>query len=197
MLRTFFMPKKKKKVILKRNSDIPTEYYATGKTTIIRNVGEFPSMVKRLDEDGKVESTYLLGAITADFIYYLDKEYDNEDGTVMINRKMQLISDNFLASNDLAELVGRNVSLLWMSKTVKIWQREQYIQPHLLTPEVRKALNKVDIETLTKKQKEVYFAFLNNGPVKYTKAEALMAVLSNTDQLPDIILKSKNLLGNE
>jgi hypothetical protein len=182
------MPKKKKEAILKRNSDIPTEYYTTGKTTIIRNVGELPSKIQKLDTFGKVESTYILGAVTAEFIYYLDEEYDNEDGTVMINRKMQLISDNILASNDLAELVGKNVSLLWMSKTVKYWQREQYIQPHLLTPETKKALNKLNTETLTKKQKQIYFAFLNNGPVKYTKAEALMAVLSNTDQLPDIIL---------
>jgi hypothetical protein len=115
----------------------------------------------------------------------------------MITRKMQLVSDNFLAYNSLSELVGKNVSILWMSRTVKIWQREQYIQPHLLTPEIIKKLNKVDIEILIKKQKEVYYAFLKNGPVKYTKAEALMAVFANADLIPDIILEPQNLLGNE
>jgi hypothetical protein len=192
------MPKTKKLHILQRDSDKPTEYVTNGHTRFILNVGEVPSKIQQLDEDGKIESTYLLGVITKDFIYYLDKEYDNEYGTVMINRKMDLIADNFLASNDLEGLVATNNAILWMSHTVKVWQREQYISPHLLTPEVKKWLNKIDIEqTLTKKQKEIYYAFLNNGPVKYTKAEALMAVLSNIDQLPDITLNPQTLLGNE
>jgi hypothetical protein len=192
------MQKKKKQPIYKRDTDIPTNYRTTGHTRFIQNIGEVLSKIQRLDEDGKIESTYLLGAVTKYFLYYLDKEYDNEYGTIMINKRRHLIADHFLASNDLEEIVAANNGILWMSRTVKVWQREQYISPHLLTPDVKKWLNKVNIdETLTKQQKKVYYAFLNNGPVKYTKAEALMAVLSNVEQFPDLQLIPQKLLGNE
>lgn len=187
------MAKKEKQAILYRNSDIPTEYYFAGKTIFIRNVGEIPRKIQKIDDEGKVDSTYIVSAVTTKFIYYLDQICDSEE-TVMITRKFHLVSDNYFAYDSLSEIVGTNESLLWMSKTVKIWQREQYIQPHWLTPEIIKKLNKVDIDILIKKQKKIYYAFLNNGPVKYTKAEALMAVFANADLIPDITLEPQKLL---
>lgn len=123
------MPKKKKELISKRNSDIPTEYYFTGKTTFIRNVGEIPSKIQKLDDDGKVDSTYLLSVVTTYFIYYLDQVCDSED-TLMIPRKMKLVSDIFLAYNSLSELVGKMFQYCGCPKQLR-FGKEKNISNHI------------------------------------------------------------------
>jgi hypothetical protein len=170
------MNRKKKDAIKNRDGGRPTPYYPAGRMIKIPDVGALPSLLKLLDEDGDVENTFNLSAVTADFIYYLDEE-GGVHGTVMLNRAMQLVSDNFLADNDLSELVETNTSFLWISKDVKYWQREQYVRPHLLTPEIKKAVLKIDIEKLTDAQKATYRAYLN-GPASYSKTESLMAVIT-------------------
>jgi hypothetical protein len=97
----------------------------------------------------------------------------------MVTRSMRLVSDNVFASNDLFELLERNRGLLWISRAVRYWQREQFIRPELITPEVRQMLKKIDIQGLTNQERIIYLAYLENGPVKYTRIESLMAVLGN------------------
>jgi len=172
------MRKKERIFITNRKNGKPTCYYPTGKIVSIKDVGAFPRLIKREVDESRVESTFCLAAVIANFIYYLNKETDDENA-LLLNREMQLVSDNYFAYNDLCELVAGNASLLWISKLVAVWQREQYIKPHLLTPEIKKALNNIDTERLSEQQKDIYLAYRTNGPVKYSKAQSLMAVLSN------------------
>lgn len=177
---------KNQEAIKDRNDNKPTPYYPAGKTIIISGLGEFPSSLKLYYRTSGESKTYKLCAITADFVYYINVEAeDDTTNTLMLNRNMQLISDNFFGANDLIELVISNDGFLWISRTVKNWQREENIRPHCLIPAIKKALNLVDTEKLTNEEKAIYLAFLNNGPVKYTKAESLMAVLTNSDYSTD------------
>lgn len=172
------MKKKPRNFIVNRKDEKPTEYYPAGRIVSIKGVAELPRFIKKVDDEGSVQSTFLLSAVTANFIYYLNQETDDENA-LLLNKEMQLVSDNYFADNDLCELVAGNASLLWISKLVAVWQREQYTKPHLLTPKIKKALHKVDTERLSEQQKDIYLAYRTNGPVKYSKAQSLMAVLSN------------------
>lgn len=170
------------KTIIKDRSDKSlTPYFFAGDLRKIDKIGTFPTMIKEYWEGKrKIKSTYKLGAVTKDFIYYLnEQEGDDITGTIMLNMRKELISDNFLASNDLIELVMENKGLKWISKYVKSWQRLAYVDPGKLTPEIKRLLKKIDIDKLSKESQRIYHAYLNDGPVKYTKAEALLAVLSN------------------
>jgi hypothetical protein len=176
----------KKTAIKDRRRHEPTVYYPAGKITDIPNIGQIPSVLQRRWGMGEEEKdTLKLAAITADFIYYIDeKESDETAGIVMLTRDLLLVSDNYFAAQDLAELVAKNKELLWISKAVKYWQRQQFGKPALMTRKIKNALKAVDIETLTDEEKVIYSAYLHNGPVKYTKAESLMAVLSIDLELP-------------
>lgn len=170
---------KKIEAIKDRNTGKPTRYHPAGKLIDIPAVGAFFRLLQLWDKDHKVQSKFKLAAITAEFIYYLDeKESDDTASIVMLSTKMELVSDNVFASNDLAELVEKNEGLLWISRAVKYWQRCQYIKPELITPAVRKALKAVDVDKLTPEERSIYDAYMLNGPAKYSKTEALMAVLS-------------------
>jgi len=96
----------------------------------------------------------------------------------MLNRDMELLSDPYLAENDLYELIATNDGLLWISDEIKYRQRAE-LMLDLVTPEIENMLNEVDVEKLTDMEKVIYFAYQNNGPVKYTKSESLMAVIIN------------------
>lgn len=167
---------KKRETIKDRVNNTPTPYYPAGRNRKIAGIGEFPSMIlARWDEKGEFKTFFKLGAVTADFAYYIDEEED----TIMLNRDMKFVLDSFLASNCLESLVQNNQELLWISNAVIRWQKEEYVKPNQLTPEIKRILKQVDIEKLSAKERLIYFAYLNNGPVKYTKPQSLMAVLSN------------------
>ena len=170
---------KKKTAIKDRRDGSLTSYYPSGKKTIA-GIGEFPSVIRHFfDDDHEIITSFKLAAITADFIYYADEEGDDTSGVVMLTRGMKLVSDNFFGGNDLTGVVEANDGLLWMANFIKYWQREQYVKPSLITPEIKGILEQVDIKKLSKKEKAVFFAYLDNGPVKYSKPESLMAVMSN------------------
>ena len=175
---------KKNKVIRDRASRQPTRYLLAGKNMEIVNVGSFPSQVNRMWNTGKhIQHTYKLAAITADFVYYIDEEESDETTCiVMLTRNFNLVSDNFFASNDLAHLVQRNEGLLWISNPVKQWQMEEFIQHRKITTKIEKMLQRVDDEKLTDNEKVLYFAYRHNGPVKYSKAQSLMAVIASLEQ---------------
>lgn len=175
------MKTKRKEYIKDRQHQKPTEFYPCGHLINIPNVGEFPRLIKKDENEEKMGSTFILSAITANFVYYLDVETDNIEEALLLNRQYQLIADNYFAYNDLCELVESNASFLWLSKDVKVWQKEEYIKPHLLTPDIKKALNKVDTARLTGQPKDIFWAYYYNGPAKYSKAESLMAVISIID----------------
>ncbi|SIO53885.1 hypothetical protein [Chitinophaga niabensis] len=170
----------KKNAIKSRNSNEPTEYYKAGDIFTIPGIGEFPSSLQTLwEEDDEVRRTFKLSAVTADFIYYADEEEGDGNGnTVMLNKQMELVSDNYFGFNDFVGVVEKNEGLLWISDAVEYWQREEFVKPQLITPEIEDLLNELDVEKLTDKEKTVYFRYRYSGPVKYTKAEALMAVMS-------------------
>jgi hypothetical protein len=171
-----------KRIAIKvRGRNEPTRYYLAGRLKIIQKIGGFPSLIQKMwEEENEVQTTFKLGAVTADFVYYVDEEDgDDSANTVMLNRDMELVSDNYFASSDLTGLVKDNDGLLWISKAVKYWQRADFIKPELLTQPIKKMLQQVDIEKLTAKEKVIYYAYQHNGPVKYSKSEALMAVMSN------------------
>lgn len=199
----------KREAINNRNSNKPTIYFPAGSSIKIPGLGEFPCSLQRgmqhyegqywslvsvvlspaelmgmfvNDEtENDDQNTFQLAAISADFVYYLDDEGDGDEtsSTIMLNRDMQLVSDNWLAYNDLVGLVEKNEGLLWISDAVKYWQKEQYVKPEMITAEIKTVLDDVDIESLSDEERVIYFAYLSNGPVKYTKPESLMAVLSN------------------
>lgn len=181
--------KKRKNAIKLRGTNKTTKYYAAGKRIKIKDIGEFPRLLERMlcheDEiedwkENSVFSVLKLAAITADFVYYCDEEEgDPNGGIAMLNRRMKLVSANIFAHNDLAEMLQKNEGLLWMSKAIRYWQREEFIRPEKITPEIRKFLKEVNLDDLTEEEQRIYLAFRQNGPVKYTKAESLMAVLSN------------------
>ena len=186
----------KREPIQNRSNDQPTRYYLGGKSKGILDIGLFPGLLYRMwNQELDVQNTYKLAAITPDFIYYADEqESDETSSIVMLNRTFKLVSDNFFASNDLAALVERNEGLLWISKTIKYWQIQQFIKPKTITTQIKKMLEHVDVEKLTGKEKAIYFAYRQNGPVKYSKAHSLMAVISNdldqpkySDQLAPIL----------
>jgi len=172
---------KKGKAILDRRNNKITPYQLAGKIKTVPNVGQFSSLLQRIwENDGEVFATYKLSAITVDFVYYIDEtDGDEASSIIMLNRQMKLVSNNIFAANDLWELVERNDGLLWMSKAVKYWQREQFVTPRLLIPAIKAQLGKVKINDLTEEESEIYFAYRNNGPVKYSRVESLMAVLLN------------------
>lgn len=186
----------------------PTCYYPAGDSVILPGQIELPGLLQRKgfppsnetlsllaffytpdqirglmaqqENKDEVQCTYQLSAITADFIYYVDEENgDDPHRTVMLNREMKLVSDGRLAQGNLSEQVALNQGFLWMSAAAMYWQRAQFIQPELMTAEIIAALEAINIRLLTDEEQLVYYAFLNNGPVKYTKAESLMAVISN------------------
>ncbi|WP_127128016.1 hypothetical protein [Pseudoflavitalea rhizosphaerae] len=113
----------RRKVIKNRKNNEPTEYYLAGDLITILDVGEFPSLLLTMwEEEDEIRRTFKLCAVTAEFIYYADEEEGDASGnTVMLNRQMELVSDNFLASNDLVGLVENNIELLWISDAVKYW----------------------------------------------------------------------------
>jgi hypothetical protein len=164
-----------------RNNNKASSYYLGKKMTEILDIGKFPALLQKMwDYKGEVQSTYKLIAITADFVYYADEEEsDDTVSVVMLTRKLKLVSDNFFASNDLAQLVQKNEGLLWISDAVKRWQMEEFVKQGLITPELKNILEEVDIAKLTEKEKAIYFAYLYNGPATYSKPESLMAVMSN------------------
>jgi len=188
----------KKEAVRDRRSNQPTAYYPAGKITEIPNIGQIPNLLQRrwgVEEEDR--DTFKLAAITADFIYYADEEESDETASiVMLTRDLLLVSDNYFAAQDLAEVVEKNKGVLWMSKAVKYWQREQFTKPDLLTGKIKSALNALDIGTLTDEEKRIYSAYLRNGPVTYTKAQSLIAVLSMDLELPysDQLLKIKRML---
>jgi hypothetical protein len=175
---------KKNKIIRDRASGQPTRYFLGARNKAIINVGSFPSQVHRMWDAGKeIQQTYELAAITADFVYYNNEEESDETACiVMLTRNFNLVSDNFFASNDLAHLVERNEGLLWISNPIKYWQIEQFIQPEKITTEIKNMLQRVNEDKLTKEEKVLYFAYRHNGPVKYSKAQSLMAVIATLDQ---------------
>jgi hypothetical protein len=66
------------------------------------------------NHDTQIQYTYKLAAITSDFIYYVDEEESDEISCVVMLDSFNLVSDNFLASNDLTYLVQINEALLWI-----------------------------------------------------------------------------------
>lgn len=167
--------------VIKDRCNKPTQYNPAGEIFTIPGIGEFPSLLQTMwDEEGEARRTFKLSAVTADFIYYADEEEGDGNGnTVMLNRQMELVSDNYFGFNDFVGVVEKNEGLLWLSDAAKYWQMEEFIRPQLITPEIENQLNELDVEKLTDKEKTVYFRYRYSGPVKYTKAEALMAVISN------------------
>jgi len=187
---------KKREAIKNRKSNKPTFYYPAGRITRIPKIGDFPSLLHRtLKDNHEIESSFKLAAVTADFVYYADEEEGDETANiVMLTKDLKLVSDNVFASNDLFGLVENNQGLLWISDVVRYWQREQFVKPDQITKEIEMVLDAVDVEMLTDKEKVLYSAFLNNGPVHYSKAESLMAVIESdldqekySDQLAAII----------
>lgn len=213
----------RKEAIKDRDNNKPTLYYPAGEVTPIPDIGEFPSLIQRVSDDSDdaqlpfklpdfigydpslrqkdddvfdIEARFKLAAITADFVYYLDDEDGDDTGNVvMLTREMKLVSDNFLAANDLVGLVEKNEGLLWISDVVQYWQREQYVKPEQITNEVNKKLEEVDLDKLTVEEKNIFFAYMQGGPIKYTKAESLMAVMANDlEEFSDQLAAIKELL---
>src|SRR5579871_2440341 len=110
---------KKNQAIRDRESGCPTPYYLAGKSKKIIHVATFPNLVHRMwHQDNQIQNTFKLAAVTADFIYYVDEEQSDETScVVMLDRNFNLVSDNFLASNDLAHVVQTNQGLLWISNS--------------------------------------------------------------------------------
>jgi len=172
---------KKSEIIKSRNTERPTCYRLAGKYKKIMDIGLFYSLVHRMwDQGNQIQNTFKLAAITLDFVYYIDEgESDETSCIVMLNRRFELISDNFFASNDLAGLIERNEGLLWISNPVKYWQMQQFVQPKRITAKIKNMLEQVNEKELTQNERIIYFAYRNNGPVKYSKPHSLMAVISN------------------
>lgn len=172
----------RKNAIKNRDDNKPTSYYPAGRILKISNVGEFPAEVKRIWKDtyDDIEKRiFELSVVTNDCVYYQEDGDDEINGVVMLNRDMKLISDNYMATNDLTEVVGMNKRILWMSDAIKYWQREGYVMPDKITPEIQRQLDLVNIDKLRIDEKQLYLSYLNAGPAKYTKAESLMAILHN------------------
>lgn len=171
----------KKFQVIKDRSKRLTRYCLAGQCKEIGYPGQFYSLLHRMWDRGKqIQKTYKLAAITADFIYYIDqKESDETSSIIMLDRNLQLVSDNYFASNDLLGLIEKNEGLLWISNPVKYWQMQQFVQSKRITAKIKKMLQQVNEKELTPKESIIYFAYRNNGPVKYSKPQSLMAVISN------------------
>ena len=172
---------KKREAIRNRRSNKVTLYHPGEKMTPIPAIGTYPSVVEKMWDDGQeVQTTFTLAAITGAFVYYADEqESDDTASIVMLTRDMKLMSDNYFAFNDLFGVVQKNDGLLWMSKAVELWQKDFFVKQRLITPKMKALLEGIDVQKLTKKERIIYLAYLNNGPVTYTKPQSLMAILSN------------------
>ncbi|TXJ28079.1 MAG: hypothetical protein E6Q24_07060 [Chitinophagaceae bacterium] len=99
--------------------------YRPGKKMIeIPGIGTFPTLLQRM-RNNKIETTFKLSGITPLFIYYVDDvKSDEYESTVMLNREMQLVSDNFLAFNDFFGLTHGegDEELLWVCRSIEEWQ---------------------------------------------------------------------------
>jgi hypothetical protein len=93
---------KNKKAIKERNRNLPTNYYPGKKMIEIPGLGTFPKLLLKM-WDNQVDSTYKLSAITANFIYYVDENESDENlsSTVLLDKNMLLVSDNYFAFSDL------------------------------------------------------------------------------------------------
>lgn len=168
----------RKDAIKSRKDDKPTNYFPAGRMINLPGIGEFPDSLRRIRMEN-IKDTLKLDVVTADFVYYVDVEESDETAcVVMLTRDQKLVSDNFFAANDLVGLVEKNEGLLWMSDDAKYSQRAAYVKPEKLTARVKSMLDRVDVNKLTAEEMARYHAYLDNGPVKYSKAESLMAVLS-------------------
>lgn len=160
-----------------------TLYYAAKKKQKIPNVGEFPRMIRRMfKNESRVDMVFKLGMVSTDLLFYVNvTESDDGANTLILNHSLDFVCANYFAGNKLVCILQDNDGILWLSRVVKERQKMDHIKPEAITPEVRRLLNKVDITQLSEKEQSIYYAFLQNGPVKYSKAQSLMAVLTNSN----------------
>lgn len=119
---------KNKKAIKERNRNMPTNYYPGKKMLEIPGLGTFPKLLLKM-WDNQVDSTYKLSAITANFIYYVDEnESDENSSTVLLDKNMLLVSDNYFAFSDLFALASGegDEELLWASRSIEDWQWREF-----------------------------------------------------------------------
>lgn len=173
---------KNKTSIFSKATRKSTEYIGVGKMKFIPGVGAAPPHVHKLLHDAptSVLTRFELAVITAEAVYYIDQQESGEfDTVIQLDRALQLVASHFTAAENLTTVVERNQGILWMSMRVKAWQKKQMIQPQLLTPAITRTLTFLNIESLKQAERDIFDAYRSGGPVKYTKAQCLMAVLSS------------------
>ena len=97
------------------------------KTTI--KMSEFENSPKRILTDTKLicnwNGKFHRAVETDDFIYFCNYQEGDDNGSVKMYRKsnLELVSDNFLASNDLFEVILEK-KYTYLSKSMKFNARE-------------------------------------------------------------------------
>jgi hypothetical protein len=116
----------KKRTMITDRDHWPTVYSLAGRTINISKAGVRIHGLLYKVLDGKTDTKFKLGAVTKEFLYYVNEmESDETTSIVMLNSDFELVSDNVHASNDLIGLLQDNIEILWMSRAVRYWQRAQ------------------------------------------------------------------------
>ena len=114
----------KGKQILSRKDSSLTNYFLSDATLCMSDIGTFPMLIHEY-WDGEIYKSFSLVCITKDYIYYCDESEGDENGsTIMLNRNMKLISDNYFAYDSFFDIIAEDKNILWMSKATKQWQKE-------------------------------------------------------------------------
>ncbi len=83
---------------------------------------------KAVSVDGVSFDKYI---VTDEFVFFVNPmESDENSSTRMYNHNMELISDNYFASNELAETVDEGQdSILWVSENAKYNMQQEGVWP--------------------------------------------------------------------
>lgn len=66
------------------------------------------------------EEVFYLQLITKKYIYYINiNDYDNNTNTIMYDKRMMLISDNYFANNNMIEELKNNYDIEFIGKELQ------------------------------------------------------------------------------
>ena len=91
-------------------------------------VYEYPPKKINLDKTKKITThigDFNLGLITKDFVYFVNPEEGDDNGnTIMYNKKGELLSDNYFASNDLFETLENESIFEFIHPDIQAYRQE-------------------------------------------------------------------------
>ena len=72
------------------------------------------------------DGEFVLGLISEDFVYFINSdEGDENSNTIMYNKKGELLSDNYFASNDLFETLENQITFEFIHPDLKVFKENE------------------------------------------------------------------------